>query len=166
MKKLIILLFLLLSCYTLYNPFTKQSYEKESSNYLDEAIKINYAMNKTIYTSSFLGVGYEETNANDGNYITYWSSLYNDNELITIDLGSIQNVDYIKIYWNTNYATEYRINTSDNGIFFSQVYYTNTSTGGAEQISINNLCQFIEFELILRNSTFGFEIYEIEVYLK
>lgn len=163
MKYIYLLLFLLLSCYTLHNPFIQTSYDNAIDQ--NKPMKTNFAINKIIYASSMENASYDPRMANDGNLNTRWSSNYIDNQWVTIDLEDVYYIDYIIIHWYDYYATEFRVNISTNGIVWPELYYTDSGIGGNQQINIDSLCQFIELDLILRNSAFSFSIKEIEIYL-
>ncbi|MGW6279928.1 discoidin domain-containing protein [Kribbella sp. NPDC055071] len=51
----------------------------------------------------------------DGNDRTRWSSQYDDNEWIQVDLGSAKSFDRVELLWETAYALLFTIQVSDDG---------------------------------------------------
>ncbi len=55
------------------------------------------------------------SNAVDGDPGTRWSSGYEDNQYIQVDLGSVTKFDRVAITWERAYALTYKIQVSDDG---------------------------------------------------
>ncbi len=60
-------------------------------------------------------------NATDGNPNTRWSSSYDDNQWIQVDLGSAQPFDRIAILWEQAFPKTYTIQVSDDGSAWTDV---------------------------------------------
>ncbi|MDX6261101.1 MAG: hypothetical protein QOH84_2789 [Kribbellaceae bacterium] len=59
--------------------------------------------------------GSPASNAIDGNDKSRWSSQYNDNEWIQVDLGEAKAFDQVELLWETAYALTFAVQVSDNG---------------------------------------------------
>jgi uncharacterized protein (TIGR02145 family) len=125
----------------------------------------NIALNKPVWVSSEEAPG---TNAkhfvNDGDYNTYWSSDYNDNEWIYIDLLQKYNLGEIKIYWEDAYAKQYKIETSGNAKEWLSVYFKNTNGGNDVLPLQNRSARYVRIYSLERATEYGIAIHEIEIF--
>jgi hypothetical protein len=134
----------------------------------------NLAVGKTVTASS------ENTDrdvtqyaryATDGDLGTRWSSDWNDNEWLTVDLGYEQDVSKAVIRWEASYGTSYRIDTApESGVFSTATTVTN-GQGGTETITFDTArARYVRFHGLSRatigSSKYGFSIWEFEVYEK
>jgi hypothetical protein len=104
----------------------------------------------------------------DGNYGSRWQDASNlDNASFVVNLGSIKNVNSIKIYWEGANAKDYKLSFStDNVNFTGELSYNGLVTGARTDL-INGLnvdCQYIKFQGVTRQLPYGYSIYEFEVY--
>ena len=142
-------------------------------NSLSSGIGTNYALSKTAYASS----------TNDGNTPDEvldgikgsggWDSKHGEEgassyQWIVIDLGEIKKFNLIKIYWETAYAKRYSVQVSSNGTNWVGVYSNNQGSGGTEEIHFSwQNARYIKINCYERvNDTWGYHIYEIEIYKK
>ncbi|MGW9031572.1 discoidin domain-containing protein [Streptomyces sp. NPDC055722] len=72
-------------------------------------------------TASSEDPGNPASNATDGNPGSRWSSAYEDNQWIQIDLGSAQQFDRVAIVWELAYPKTYVIQVSDDGSSWTDV---------------------------------------------
>ncbi|GAA3437530.1 discoidin domain-containing protein [Kutzneria kofuensis] len=79
------------------------------------------ALNKTATASSVDNDGNPPQNAVDGNPNTRWSSNYNDDQYIQVDLGSVQTFDRVALTWETAYAATFKIQVSNDGNTWTDV---------------------------------------------
>jgi len=104
----------------------------------------------------------------DGNYVTRWQDATNlDDASLVVNLGSVKNVNSIKIFWEGANAKAYKLSfSSDNVNFTGELSYTALATGARTDL-INGLnvdCQYIKFQGVTRQLPYGYSIYEFEVY--
>ena len=93
------------------------------------------AQGKSISASSSESSAYSAGNAVDGNSTTRWSSGQwmqpNANAWISVDLGSVQAIDTVRLNWEAAYAVAYNIQVSNDGVTWTTVRsITNNSTAG------------------------------------
>ena len=104
----------------------------------------------------------------DNNMETRWESVHGvDPQWIIVDLGEVKNINAIKIYWEGANAKDYSLSFSDNGIDFAgHLYYSNMSGGSRNDviIGLDIDCRYIKMNGTARNLTYGYSIWELEVY--
>jgi len=79
------------------------------------------ALHQTATASSVDNSSDEPGNAVDGDPDTRWSSAYEDNQWIQVDLGSAVAFDQVVIVWEQAYALTYVIQVSDDGATWTDV---------------------------------------------
>lgn len=133
-----------------------------------EAPQENLALNKTA-TASSSEVSYLGPNqAIDGDKTSKnsrWSSNYKDNEWFQVDLGKIKEISSVKIFWQSAYATKYKILVSEDGENYTEVYNKDNGSGGTESLTFAPVnARYVKFQGIKRSSGYGYSFYEFEVY--
>lgn len=121
------------------------------------------------YTSSTIeGAEYKAKYAFDGDMSTRWAS--NDPaahgpEYLTVDLGADYDLQKIVLKWEAAYANEYAIQTSNDGITFSPMFYTSNGDGGIDDLDIGgHHARFLRLKCISKATPYGYSLYEFEVY--
>ena len=79
------------------------------------------ALGKTATASSVDGAGNGAANAIDGDPDTRWSSAYEDNQWIQVDLGFAVAFDQVQIVWEQAYPLNYVVQVSDDGQAWTDV---------------------------------------------
>jgi mannan endo-1,4-beta-mannosidase len=124
----------------------------------------NLALGSSISASS-VGEGLIARNAIDGDTATRWNSEAKDDEWIILDLKAQYKIDKIVIKWEVAFASDYKIQVSDNGDKWTDVINIKNGDG---QNDIHDLpsvkTHFIKLLCIKRGTRFGFSIWEFEVY--
>ncbi len=103
-------------------------------------------------------------NVTDGDTETRWASEFADSQYITIDLSEIREFTDIKIHWEAAYASDYSIQVSDSGISWKTIKEVSNSDGGLEGLNTPSSGRYIRIYCIQRSTSYGFSIYEVEVY--
>lgn len=99
------------------------------------------ALHRTATASSEEGEGSGAGNAVDGNPNTRWSSKYQDDQWIQVDLGSSVTFDRVVILWEQAYAKKYTIQVSDDGADWTDVKSVDNSVVPLK-ISVNGVRVF------------------------
>lgn len=103
----------------------------------------------------------------DNNTGTRWESASTDPQWLVVDLGEVKNINAIKIYWEAANAKDYTLSFSSDGVSYSNVLsYTDMAEGTRTDL-ISNLdinCRYIRLDGTARNLTYGYSIWEFEVY--
>jgi len=124
--------------------------------------KYNLALNKTVTVSSNELTG---SYVNDGNLNNTWIGRAVDNEWIKIDLGTAKQFNRVLIKWGSDYADQYKIQVSDDGINFIDVYTVSDGNGGTDDniFTVQNK-RYIRLLFTHRSSANGVAVREVEVY--
>jgi hypothetical protein len=73
------------------------------------------ALHKTATSSPVDESDHQPGNATDGDPNTRWSSAFDDNQWIEVDLGSVQSFDRVDLTWEQAYAQTYVVQVSGDG---------------------------------------------------
>jgi beta-glucosidase len=104
----------------------------------------------------------------DGGITTGWQSGNTDNESATIDLQAKAELQRVTIYWESNYAKTYKIESSVDGSTWTLLENITAGAGGTESYPIDSVQgRYIRITCLQRipvNSVLnGFSIYEVVV---
>jgi beta-glucanase (GH16 family) len=101
----------------------------------------------------------------DGNTGTRWSSLFSDSQWISVDLGAVKTISRVKLNWETAYGKGYKLQVSNDGTTWVDVYSTTTGDGGIDDISINPTnARYVRMYGTQRSTIYGYSLWEFEVY--
>jgi len=127
---------------------------------------VNLAQGKTTYVSSVETASYPGSYAVDG--VTTgnrWSSLYTDNQYITIDLGASYDMDKVNLYWEAAYASAYKLQTSSDNSTFTSIYSITGENGGTDNVTgLPGTGRYIRMQGVTRATIYGYSLYEFQVY--
>jgi hypothetical protein len=127
----------------------------------------NLALNKPTTTSSIEGTGFEGSKAVDGNATTTrWASVEGvDPQWIRIDLGSSYSVNRVMIVWEAAYASAYQVQVSADGSTWTTIKsVTGNTTLTNDWTGLSGTGRYVRINGTARGTTFGYSIYEVEVY--
>jgi len=120
----------------------------------------NLALNKTATaTSGSAGL------AVDGIGNTRWESASTDQQAITIDLGSVQTIDRIRLTWENAYGKDFSLQVSSDGTTWTVVkdVVDNTTTAN-EYANLRTSGRYVKMNGTKRATVYGFSLYEFEVF--
>lgn len=135
-----------------------------------DPILVNRALGKPVFASSVEDedppVRHFPHHINDGNTTTRWSSKWRNGEWIFIDLEASFAVHELTIDWEAAYGRAYNIDFSFDGINWETVFEENNGQGGIDTVLFNPPVdtRFVRMHGILRDTQWGFSIWELEVY--
>ncbi|MDD3079826.1 MAG: glycoside hydrolase family 3 N-terminal domain-containing protein [Paludibacter sp.] len=127
---------------------------------------------KSCLASSTEG-GNVANNAVDGNLDTRWSSNFAtdenpDNAWWQVDLGAEYYVSSVNIQWENAFASEYKIQISDDVNFgsYTDIAHITAGDGGEDFVSTSNLVKgrYVRFQGITRSTGYGYSFWEFKVY--
>lgn len=122
----------------------------------------NLALGKTATASS---ASQPASRATDGDGNTRWESASSENQQITVDLGSVQTIDRVRLSWENAYGKDFTIQVSGNNTTWTTVA---TVTGNATTYSdFTNLAtsgRYVKMAGTARATTYGYSLYEFEVF--
>jgi len=125
---------------------------------------VNLALNKTVTASSteppFLG-----SNATDGSAATRWASESNvDAQWLTVDFGSVQQLTKVKLLWEVAYGKSYKLQLSNDGATWTDIYSTTTGDGNTDEIAVTGSGRYLRINMSQRGTIYGYSLYEVEAY--
>jgi hypothetical protein len=105
------------------------------------------------------------SNVLDNNPATRWSSEFLDNQWLILELNKKSNIKQIQVNWEVSGAKSYSILVSNNKKDWTEVYATENSAGGHEQVTLEKAvkAKFVKLELKTRKTDWGFSIEDIHV---
>ena len=125
----------------------------------------NLALGMTAAASTSY-TGMPPSNATDGNPGTRWSSQFSDSQWLYVDLGSVYTIRQVVLRWEAAYGRGYKLQVSNDASAWSDVYSTTTGDGGVDDITLGSPASGRYLRLLgtQRGSTFGYSLWEFEVY--
>ncbi|HRO47061.1 discoidin domain-containing protein [Agriterribacter sp.] len=126
--------------------------------------------NIPVWAFDGLGTNVINGKARDGNNVEYrrWSSVYNNDEWIAVDLGASYEITEVKLYWEVANGNSFNIEVSPDGTNWSVAASItgNTSTQYINDIIINPSVsgRHVRMHGITRNTGYGYSLYEFEVF--
>jgi chitosanase len=132
----------------------------------DAAPDVQVSRGRPIVASSVKGSGYEASKAVDGDASTRWASAGGaGTQWLRVDLGRSQDVARVKLLWERAYAKAYRIQVSADGASWTNIYATNSGNGGTDDLKrLDGTGRFLRVLAAQRGSSFGYSLYEIQVF--
>lgn len=125
----------------------------------------NIAYQKSVWVSSVESGNYSGANIVDADGNTRWSSSYNDNQNVIIDLGQKKIISKVRIDWEAAYAKQFQIQISNDNSSWTTVYENYNASGEDSVIEFAPVeARYVKAYLIKRGTEWGFSIYEFEVY--
>ncbi|MGW6918002.1 family 20 glycosylhydrolase [Kitasatospora sp. NPDC054939] len=125
----------------------------------------NLARNRPTTASSTETADFPAALATDGDGATRWSSTYSDPQWLQVDLGSTQTVNRVVLRWETAYGKAFRIQVSDDGTTWRTIHSTTNGTGGLQDLTgLTGSGRYLRMYGTARDTSWGYSLYEIEVY--
>lgn len=124
----------------------------------------NLALGKTATASSVENVAYTAGAVVDGSGSTRWSSAYNDDEWLQIDLGSPKTLGSVALVWEGAYAASYVIEGSNNpSAGWSLLAEESAGAGGTETHPVSGSYRYVRMRGIDRATAWGYSLWEFEI---
>ena len=130
----------------------------------------NIARGKPAFASSVeRGMSkWSASSAVDGDRTTRWSSAFADPQWIYVDLGQTYNLGKVVLSWEASYASEYRIQVSNDASNWSTVSTQLYGAGGTESINLSSGVsgRYVRMYSTKRKTAWGNSLWEFEVYAR
>lgn len=127
----------------------------------------NLALGKPVTDTSRESDEYAGCNITDGNLTTRWASENVSPADVTIDLGSKKEINKVIIVWEAAYASQYKIQVSDDGKTFKDAYTTYSCKGGTDTVELDTAGRYVRINCMQRGHyEWGNSIWEVGVYGK
>ncbi|MFD9610462.1 glycosyl hydrolase family 8 [Streptomyces sp. NPDC059083] len=101
----------------------------------------------------------------DGSASTRWASAEGaDPQWIRIDLGARHTISRVKLNWEDAYGKAYRVQTSDDGSAWTDVYSTAAGDGATDDLTVSGSGRYVRLYATGRGTPYGYSLWEFEVY--
>lgn len=97
---------------------------------------LGLAFGRSVTASSVYAREYQPSSAVDGDPATYWSSIFQDDAWLAVDLGTPTKLTRINIVWEAAYAKTFAVQVSSDGLTWTGIYKTDDGKGGATEIRL------------------------------
>lgn len=125
----------------------------------------NVALNKTVTVSSTELPETPASAAVDGNLTTRWSSAFGDGQWIYVNLGARYTISQVKVTWEDAYGKDYLVQVSDDASNWTTVRtITNNSVLVNNHTGLSATGRYVRIYGQARGTTYGYSIFELEVY--
>lgn len=126
----------------------------------------NLALGKPAVASSVENSSLTADQVNDGDANTRWSSQFEDNEWIYVDLGAAYDVSQLVLNWETAYAQSYNLDVSFDGINWETIYEERDGDGGIDvtDFEVPAPARYVRMTGLVRGTVWGFSLWEFEIY--
>ncbi len=125
----------------------------------------NLAQNRPVTVSSTESASYPANYAVDGNINTRWASAFSDPQWIQVDLGVPVNINHVVLKWEEAYGKSYQIQISNDASSWTTIYNTTTGNGSIDDLTgLSGTGRYIRMNGTVRASTFGYSLWEFQVY--
>jgi hypothetical protein len=124
----------------------------------------NIALNHPATASSLENATFPASNAVDGNLGTRWSSAFSDPQWLEVDLGSVQSICQVTLYWETAYGKAFQIQTSTDNATWTPIFSTTTGTGGTQTLTVSGSGRYIRMYGTARGTPYGYSLFEFQVF--
>jgi len=104
------------------------------------------------------------SHAVDGDPGTRWSSAFRDPQWIAVDLGAPAAITRVKLNWEAAFATEYRIEVSEDGSRWTTVREVTGGDGGVDDLEVSAKGRYVRVYGTRRATGYGYSLWELEVY--
>ncbi|MFJ7217444.1 discoidin domain-containing protein [Amycolatopsis sp. NPDC098790] len=99
----------------------------------------------------------------DGRATTRWSSQFSDPQWLQVDLGGAATITGVDLTWESAYATAYRLETSNDGTTWTQLYATTSGHGGTESLAVRGTGRYLRLTGTARATGYGYSLWEFDV---
>ncbi|WP_308798280.1 polysaccharide lyase family 8 super-sandwich domain-containing protein [Agromyces silvae] len=137
------------------NGYAVQEFEVDAS--------VNVALGRAVSASGGTSAG----SVTDGAMDTRWSANNSDSAWVQIDLGSVQPLRTVRLWWEASFARQYAIQVSDDGSSWRDAYRTSGagSDGGSDIVSVDEEARYVRMQAVQRSTTqYGVSLWEFEVF--
>jgi hypothetical protein len=131
-----------------------------------DANSVNRALNRLVTVTSGIEEHDNPQYMVDGIFSTYWQSENQpEGQIINMDLAFTYVIERIVLKWAADYATNYRIGSSTNGVNFHLVFQETNATGGIKTIqSLSDTMRYLRIFLDQSSDENGYALRELELY--
>ncbi|MCB2156609.1 discoidin domain-containing protein [bacterium] len=120
--------------------------------------------NEIAATASSGNGDYRPEHAVDSDSGTRWSSDFNDDQWLLLDLGAEKTICGVRLHWETAYGRDYDIQVSSDGKDFQTVAETRDGDGGVDVVYFGpRKTRYVRMDGIRRGTGWGYSLWEVDV---
>jgi hypothetical protein len=125
----------------------------------------NIALGKTTTSSTVESQGHAAEYATDGLDNTRWSTEYENNQWLDVDLEGVYTIHQIILRWETAFGGQYDIQVWD-GAVWQTLYAETAGDGQIDSITLMEPvdARYVRMNGIRRGTQWGFSLWELEIY--
>lgn len=124
----------------------------------------NLALGKTATASSQENAARAPGLAVDGSATTRWSSQFNNDEWLQVDLGSSRSLSSVTLVWEGAYASSYVIEGANvAGGPWIQLAADPAGNGGTDTLTVSGSYRYVRMRGITRATPWGYSLWEFEI---
>lgn len=132
-----------------------------------DVTSLGLAYQKPATASSTHSAQYKPDNAVDGDPATYWSSAFQDDAWLAVDLGAEKKISRVRIQWEAAFAKAFSLQVSADGKTWTDVYKTDDGKGGISEIRFAPVeARHVRLVCTKRGTQYGNGVYEMGVFEK
>lgn len=128
----------------------------------------NLALNRPVKASSEVRNPqgfFPATQAVDGKMDTYWSTAFQDNQWLQVELVAPEKIKGVHIHWQKAFAKAFKVQISTDGTAWNSVYTTENSKGGVNEITFTPvMARYVRIDCTKRGTQWGNAICELKVF--
>ena len=122
----------------------------------------NVTLNKDLSASTAMGAGSTPDLAGDADDATAWTAAASDGQWLQVDLGTPYSLTGAEILWGGVYASNYKLQVSNDGAAWTDAYATAAGGGGDETVAFSTVtARFARIAEIARSGPAGVSIREL-----
>ncbi|GAA0383059.1 discoidin domain-containing protein [Paenibacillus motobuensis] len=138
---------------------------KVEASTLDVITSGNLALHKPVKASSIENSDFDCIHVVDNDPNTRWSTDYQDEQWIYVDLGLSKTITQIRLHWEGAYPSKYRIEFSDNLEDWNLIYEEVSGEPGVFILEdLDLIGRYVRVTCISRATIFGYSLYELSVF--
>jgi hypothetical protein len=123
------------------------------------------ALNKPVTVSSTENGQSLGSAAVDGNATTRWSSAFADPQWLYVDLGASYNVNRVKLTWEAAYGKDFLVQVSTDATNWTTLKTVTGNTSlSNDYTGLSGTGRYVRLYGTARGTTYGYSLYELEVY--
>jgi chitosanase len=124
------------------------------------------SLRRPVLASSTASVAWAASGITDAHQDTRWASASGPGtQWIQIDLGAAQEVRRVRLSWAGAYAKAYRIQLSDNGSVWTDLYRTASGDGGTDDVrNLQGTGRYLRILATQRGATGGYSLWDVRAY--
>lgn len=122
---------------------------------------------KPALASSDEGLNLTPNLAFDDSPNSRWSSAFSDPQWLQVDLGASKQVQAVRLYWSASFASEYKLQASDDATSWRDIFVESQGNGHTDIITgLEARARYVRMIGTKRGGPYGYSLWDFEVFGK